>query len=125
MKLQFSWSQKGEGFNLGKYDPLQYDSFRACCSKPPNFQEEVFVPLDFSRGLDGPDQQMQLQAMGNEARAQLAQLEALAKEVYTSTSADQRRKAEEMLKAETLSGESLKKFQIFLKCSQSEYLVVF
>lgn len=124
MAFQFSWTKKGEDFNLGKCDPTQYDSLRVCCSNPPNYQDEVFVPLDFSHGLDGPDHQQQQQTMSNEARVQLTQLETLAKELYTSANAEQRKRAEEMLKAETLSGESLKKLQVFLKCSQSEYLAV-
>lgn len=123
---QFSWTQRRDGVPGLRCDPFQYDALRAGNSKAPSEQEEPFVPLDFSHGLNGPDyqQQQQQQAMSEEARAQLALLEGLAKELYTSVNTEQRKKAEEMLKAEALSGDSLKKLQIFLRCSQSEYLTV-
>lgn len=79
---------------------------------------EVLQPLDFTVGLAPPP------AIDQASLDQLRQIEALSKEVYTSENNDRRAAAEETLTKNVMATDPLIRCQIFLKISQSHYLLV-
>ena len=81
-------------------------------------EAEVLQPLDFAVGLAPPP------AIDQASLAQLQQIEALTQEMYTSENRERRAAAEDTLTKTVMATDPLIKCQIFLKLSQSHYLLV-
>lgn len=79
---------------------------------------EELQSLDFSIGLAPPP------AIDQASLAQLGQIEALCQEMYTSENNDRRAAAEDTLTKNVMATDPLIRCQIFLKISQSQYLLV-
>lgn len=100
-----------------------YDFLGSVSPEPRSPQQsqdgsEVLRQLDFSVGLAPPP------AIDQASLDQLRQIEALSKEVYTSENNDRRTAAEETLTKNVMATDPLIRCQIFLKISQSHYLLV-
>lgn len=86
--------------------------------EPAQGEAEVLQPLNFAVGLAPPP------AIDQASLTQLQQIEALAQEMYTSENRERRTAAEDTLTKTVMATDPLIKCQIFLKLSQSHYLLV-
>lgn len=100
-----------------------YDFMGSSSPEPRSPQQsqdgvEVLQPLDFSVGLAPPP------AIDSASLSQLKQIEALSQEMYTSENNSRRIAAEDTLTKNVMATDPLIRCQIFLKISQSNYLLV-